>query len=131
MSPSRIRVIDLETAGNGPSDVCEIGWQDVVQGEEGRWQVSEELGSVLVNPGRLISADTMAIHHVQDAEVTGAPFWKEVAPSILRPPHPIVIFTYIQHRKVEIRLAVCLRALRISISQHKKGAPRGVFFDST
>ncbi len=28
----RIRVIDLETAGNGPHDVCEIGWQDVEPG---------------------------------------------------------------------------------------------------
>ena len=35
MTASRIRVIDLETAGNGPYDVCEIGWQDVVQADEG------------------------------------------------------------------------------------------------
>lgn len=90
MSPPCIRVIDLETAGNGPSDVCEIGWQDVVQEEDGHWQVSEARGSVLVNPGRPISPDTMAIHHIQDHEVAGAPFWREVAASILRPPHPIV-----------------------------------------
>ncbi|WP_364653512.1 hypothetical protein [Agrobacterium radiobacter] len=37
-----------------------------------------------------ISPDTMAIHHIQDWEVTGAPLWKEVAPGILRPPHPII-----------------------------------------
>ncbi|MDR6670951.1 DNA polymerase III subunit epsilon [Rhizobium sp. 1399] len=86
---SCIRVIDLETAGNGPSDVCEIGWQDVVQDKDGRWEVSEERGSALVNPGRPISADTMAIHHIQDYEVASAPFWKDIAPSILRPPHPI------------------------------------------
>jgi exodeoxyribonuclease X len=85
-----IRVIDLETAGNGPGDVCEIGWQDVVQDEDGRWEVSAERGSMLVNPGRPISADTMAVHHIQDYEVAGEPFWKEVATSILRPPHPIV-----------------------------------------
>lgn len=90
MSPSCIRVIDLETAGNGPNDVCEIGWQDVVQGEDGRWQVSQARGSVLVNPGRPISADTMAIHHIQDDDVASAPFWKAIAPSILRPHHPIV-----------------------------------------
>lgn len=90
-TPSRtIRVIDLETAGNGPSDVCEIGWQDVVQGKDGRWQVSEERGSVLINPGRPISADTMAVHHIQDSQVAGAPYWKEAAPGILRPPFPIV-----------------------------------------
>lgn len=85
-----IRVIDLETAGNGASDVCEIGWQDVVQDIHGRWQVSLERGSRLVNPGRPITADTMAIHHIRDMDVADAPFWKEVAPSILRPSHPIV-----------------------------------------
>ena len=90
MSPPCIRVIDLETAGNGPADVCEVGWQDVFQDEDGRWQISAERGSVLVNPGRPISAETMAIHHIQDCEVSGAPFWKEVAPSILRPSYPIV-----------------------------------------
>jgi exodeoxyribonuclease X len=30
MLASCIRVIDLETAGNGLGDVCEVGWQDVV-----------------------------------------------------------------------------------------------------
>lgn len=49
MFPHCIRVIDLETAGNGPSDVCEIGWQDVVQGEDGRWEVAGERRAVLVN----------------------------------------------------------------------------------
>jgi exodeoxyribonuclease X len=89
MNSSCIRVIDLETAGNGPNDVCEIGWQDVTLGIDGRWQVSEERGAVFVNPGRPISPDTMAIHHIQDWQVAGAPFWKEVAPKILRPPHEI------------------------------------------
>lgn len=45
---------------------------------------------MLVNPGRPISADTMAIRHIQDYEVAGAPFWKDVTPGILQPPHPIV-----------------------------------------
>jgi exodeoxyribonuclease X len=85
-----IRVIDLETAGNGPNDVCEIGWQDVTLDSAGRWMVCEERGSVLVNPGRPISADTMAIHHIRDADVEGAPFWKDVAPQILRPPHRVM-----------------------------------------
>ncbi|MBY3483437.1 DNA polymerase III subunit epsilon [Rhizobium laguerreae] len=82
---SRIRVVDLETGGNGPNDVCEIGWQDVVLGHDGAWQVDEERGSLLVNPGRPISPETMAIHHILDAEVATAPFWKEVASSVLRP----------------------------------------------
>ena len=82
---SCIRVIDLETAGNGPHDVCEIGWQDVEQGDDGLWRLSEECGSRLVNPGRPIAPETMAVHHILDEQVSGAPFWKTVAPEILRP----------------------------------------------
>jgi exodeoxyribonuclease X len=82
---SRIRVIDLETAGNGPYDVCEIGWQDVVQEADGRWLVNEERGGLFVNPGRAISPETMAVHHIIDAYVEGAPLWKEIAESVLRP----------------------------------------------
>lgn len=85
MSASRIRVIDLETAGSGPHDVCEIGWQDVLQGEDGRWRVSEGRGARLVNPGRPITPETMAVHHILDSEVAGEPFWKDVAPGVLRP----------------------------------------------
>ncbi|GHD05153.1 DNA polymerase III subunit epsilon [Tianweitania populi] len=80
-----IRVIDLETAGNGPHHVCEIGWQDVAQGSDGRWHVNEERGALLVNPGRPILPDTMAVHHIIDADVADAPFWKTIASSVLRP----------------------------------------------
>jgi exodeoxyribonuclease X len=87
---ARIRVIDLETAGNGLTDVCEIGWQDVAQGADGIWKLTDERGARFVNPGRPISAETMAIHHIEDSDVIGAPFWKEVAPSILRPEGGVV-----------------------------------------
>jgi exodeoxyribonuclease X len=89
MPISCIRVIDLETAGSGPNDVCEIGWQDVSLGDDGRWRLCDERGAILVNPGRPIPADTMAVHHIQDWEVAGAPFWKDIASTILRPPHPV------------------------------------------
>ncbi|MDG2529344.1 DNA polymerase III subunit epsilon [Caulobacter endophyticus] len=82
---TRIRVIDLETAGNGPQDVCEIGWQDVVRGPDGLWRVDEDRGSLLVNPGRPISPETMAVHHILDEEVAGAPFWKNAASPVLKP----------------------------------------------
>ncbi len=85
MPAARVRVIDLETSGERPTDVCEIGWQDVVQGEDGRWSVNAERGPRFVNPGRPISVGTMAIHHILDAEVAGAPFWKDAAPPVLRP----------------------------------------------
>ena len=85
-----VRVIDLETSGNGPHDVCEIGWQDVIQTDDGRWQLDLERGSLLVNPGRPISAETMAVHHIRDSDVAGAPLWKEVATSVLQPTRPVV-----------------------------------------
>ncbi len=85
MSISRVRVIDLETGGNGPNDVCEIGWQDVSLEPDGRWIVNDERGALMVNPGRPISPETMAIHHILDEHVSGAAFWKEIAPAVLRP----------------------------------------------
>lgn len=85
MSSSRIRVIDLETAGNGPYDVCEIGWQDVAQGDGGVWSLSDERGALFVNPGRPISPDTMAVHHIIDEYVADAAFWRDVAPEVLQP----------------------------------------------
>ena len=90
MSPTHIRVVDLETAGNGPDDVCEIGWQDVVQGEGGSWRLEGGPGAAFVNPGRPISPDTMAIHHILDRQVAGAPYWKQIAPQVLRPPGGVV-----------------------------------------
>lgn len=82
---ARVRVIDLETGGNGPHDVCEIGWQEVVLSADGVWRLDEERGGLLVNPGRPISAETMAIHHIRDQDVADAPLWKEIAPSVLKP----------------------------------------------
>lgn len=84
MELPRIRVIDLETAGAGPREVCEIGWQDVVR-EDGVWRLDETRGARFVNPGRPISPETMAIHHILDEQVRDAPYWKAVAPEILRP----------------------------------------------
>jgi exodeoxyribonuclease X len=86
LPPARVRVIDLETAGGGPYDVCEIGWQDVEQGPDGAWRLADERGARFVNPGRAISAETMAVHHILDCDVVSAPFWKVVAPDVLRPP---------------------------------------------
>lgn len=85
MEELRIRVIDLETAGNGPNDVCEIGWQDVVLEPGGRWRVNDGRGGLFVNPGRPISAETMAVHHILDCQVAGAPLWKQIAATVLQP----------------------------------------------
>jgi exodeoxyribonuclease X len=85
VSKACVRVIDLETAGNGATDVCEIGWQDVILDAGGVWTVNDERGSLYVNPGKPISPDTMAIHHILDAHVASAPFWKQIASRVLRP----------------------------------------------
>ncbi|WP_288415977.1 3'-5' exonuclease [uncultured Novosphingobium sp.] len=84
---SRIRVVDLETTGSRPPahGVCEIGWQDVVLGADGKWQLCEDRGALFVNPGRPIPAVTMAVHHIIDADVAASPFWKSTAPDILKP----------------------------------------------
>lgn len=84
--PLRVRVIDLETAGSSASDVCEVGWQDVERQADGTWQVSRvSRGARFVDPGRPISPGTMAIHHILDEWVTGAGYWRDVAPGVLRP----------------------------------------------
>jgi exodeoxyribonuclease X len=85
--PSIIRVIDLETTGQAPPahGVCEIGWQDVALGADGRWELLGEGGSQLVNPGRLMSPITTAIHHIRDEDVADAPWWQDVARPILNP----------------------------------------------
>ena len=65
--------------------VCEIGWQDVALGEDGRWELYGEGGSLLVNPGRPIPPVTQAIHHILDEHVADAPFWHDVARRVLDP----------------------------------------------
>ena len=88
MKPTtRVRVIDLETTGSNPPAhaVCEIGWQDVVLGDDGQWSLDARHGASFVDPGRSIPPVTMAVHHIMDEDVAGAPFWPEIAPSILRP----------------------------------------------
>ncbi|MFA5970494.1 MAG: 3'-5' exonuclease [Sphingomonas sp.] len=86
-APSIIRVIDLETTGQAPPahGVCEIGWQDVALGPDGRWELDGDGGSILVNPGRAIPPLTQAIHHIRDEDVADAPFWHDCARPILDP----------------------------------------------
>ena len=86
-SPQIIRVIDLETTGQAPPahGVCEIGWQDVALAASGRWELLGDGGSQLVNPGRLMSPITTAIHHIRDEDVADAPWWQDVARPILNP----------------------------------------------
>jgi exodeoxyribonuclease X len=86
-SPEIIRVIDLETTGSAPPahGVCEIGWQDVALGADGRWELQGEGGARFVNPGRSMPPITQAIHHILDEEVADAPWWHDMARPILDP----------------------------------------------
>ncbi len=81
-----VRVIDLETTGGQPwaHGVCEIGWQDVATDAAGDWQVTDERGAILTNPGRPIPPVTAAVHHIIDSDVVDAPLFRDAAPAILR-----------------------------------------------
>lgn len=73
-----IRCIDFETTGMPPdAAVCEIGWQDVVTGN-GPARISESeifghRGRVMLDPGRPMPIEAMAVHHITDRMVEGAP----------------------------------------------------------
>jgi exodeoxyribonuclease X len=67
-----IRVIDFETTGLPPdASVCEVGWCDVTV-TDGVASVGD-IESVLVNPGRPMPIEAMAVHHIRDADVADAP----------------------------------------------------------
>jgi exodeoxyribonuclease X len=77
-----LRVVDFETTGI-PTDtekhsVVEIGFVDVVdlpkhrEGENVQFGIRAPSGT-LVNPGRPIPVEAMAVHHIRDADVIGAP----------------------------------------------------------
>lgn len=69
------RALDFETSGIPTEDekhaVCEIGWCDVTK-IDGAWTVGD-VSSMFVNPGRSITLEARAVHHIADAELVGAP----------------------------------------------------------
>lgn len=66
-----IRVFDTESTGlptdDDPHALVEVGWCDIINGEVG------EPRAMLLNPGRPIPPDAMAIHHITDDDVADAP----------------------------------------------------------
>lgn len=71
----RIRVIDFETTGI-PTEteshaLVEVAYCDLVQSPAG-WRVETPV-AVLVNPGRSIPVEAMAVHHIRDRDVADAP----------------------------------------------------------
>src|SRR5215475_8350554 len=73
-----IRCIDLETSGEEPDgvDIVEVGWTNLIPfySDGGDVPSSWELGdtkSMLVDPGRPITPESMGVHHITDAHVAG------------------------------------------------------------
>lgn len=69
------RCIDVETTGI-PTEterhaLVEIGWTDVGVMHDGATYGMEQF-SMLVNPGRAIPIESMAVHHIRDADVVDA-----------------------------------------------------------
>ncbi|NJC32733.1 exodeoxyribonuclease X [Sphingomonas jejuensis] len=93
MTQPFVRVVDLETTGSRPPGdrVVEIGWQDVILGDDGDWHVAlDRRGALYVDPQKPIPAVTMAVHHIRDQDVAGAPTWEAAAAQVLREePRPL------------------------------------------
>lgn len=77
-----LRSIDFETSGE-PTEtdrhaVCEVGWSDVTDAVADpttgliRWEFSGP-EAMLVDPGRPMTSEARAVHHISDADVIGAP----------------------------------------------------------
>lgn len=78
-----IRVVDFETTGLLPTDkVVEVAFCDVLC-DEGRWLRGRSWTS-LINPGELIPAVAMAVHHITDDDVKDAPPFAEMLPRLCR-----------------------------------------------
>src|SRR5262249_55428772 len=76
-NPMLIRAIDFETSGEEPNiDVVETGWTNLIP----VYQASEtpsfwDMGptkSLLCNPGKPITPQSCAIHHIMDEDLVGA-----------------------------------------------------------
>lgn len=69
---TRIRMLDCETTGTEPdAGVVEVGWCDVVLWQ-GKW-ITTPPHARLVNPGKPIPPDAMAVHHITNAMVANQP----------------------------------------------------------
>lgn len=70
MSLRKIRVVDTETTGlpeNGPVEIVEIGWTDILEGMDGSLIVDDGPRSRLCKPEIRISYGAMATHHITEA----------------------------------------------------------------
>lgn len=77
---SFFRVVDIETTGLDPQNdaIVEIGCIDVEDGV-----ISDKPKMALVKPPISIRPESSAVHHIVDADVTGAPQARDVVPALL------------------------------------------------
>lgn len=72
-----VHCIDFETSGipteSDPHAVCEVGWCALTVDDVTGASVVGEPVSILVNPGRKIDIEAMAVHHIRDRDVADAP----------------------------------------------------------
>ncbi|WP_262027629.1 exonuclease domain-containing protein [Microvirga sp. Mcv34] len=72
MKEMLLRLVDFETTGTPPdAAICEVGFRDVLF-KDGEAKIDRGFG-MLVNPGRPIPPEAMAVHHIRDHEVKFAP----------------------------------------------------------
>lgn len=108
--PQIVRVVDLETTGASPTadGVCEIGWQDVALGADGRWELQGDGGARLTNPGRPVPPITQAVHHLLDEELADQPWFRDIARSVLDPyPKRIALAAH----RADFEMKFCVPAL--------------------
>jgi exodeoxyribonuclease X len=68
-----IRIVDFETTGMPPdAAVCEVGYCDAFVQDGGYSEIGFPVG-ILVNPNRPMPPEAQAIHHISDADLSGAP----------------------------------------------------------
>ncbi len=72
--------LDIEATGLNPKEARIVEIALLKRAPDG----SESSLTALVNPGMPIPPDSQAIHHISDETVEGEPFFKDLAPKILK-----------------------------------------------
>lgn len=118
-----IQVIDTETTGLDPGKdaICELAvvpLTDRYPDSPGVWQVGPHYAT-LVNPGRPIPPAAMAVHHIRDRDVAGAPTlaqaWGADAPHLANPDYFAAHYAEFDERFLECGLGSANLAARFGV----------------
>lgn len=73
-----IRIIDFETTGTEPpAEVVEVGYCDLIRGEDGTWSVGQPVSWLC--GVEAIPAETRAVHHISLQDVADKPAYDPIA----------------------------------------------------